>query len=418
MVNSPSTDSLPRAPRFTPARSLKVVDFVCRKMQKQMSSDVSLGGSWFKLFKRYDRDSSGLVEFGELEYVLRKEVKILKTEISDEELHLLWGTFDSDGSGYITIKEFSGFMRRYARFGANSFAGKVPITPMGNVKELALSIMMAGKAMMKEDNRLSVEDLEVQFRGTEYEQFVGWLMANVDRFDEDASGTIDIKELEAAIGEFIHEMERDKARIQSSKSLKSSSSTPALHTAGPLPGIPGLGSSASASSLPGVRGYRTIAGYSSISRQGPIMGQIPFTSESGVQLHDRLLADLQLAKELRNRYEETTFTGAPATSLTPLPIESYVAGAHLNSSVETRWGGWRSRYDRPILIKNTILPPEERRFLEQVRESHKPSMWPKPLEKGMHWCQKLNSIPTMCQLLRKQQKFEDFVGKIVRDGDD
>lgn len=97
---------------FTPQRGLKVVDFVCRKMQQQMKHDVSLGGSWFKLFQRYDADSSGMLDFGELVHVLRKEVKIRKTEVSDKEMHLLWATFDSDGSGFVTIKEFSGFMRR------------------------------------------------------------------------------------------------------------------------------------------------------------------------------------------------------------------------------------------------------------------------------------------------------------------
>lgn len=100
---------------FTPSRGLKVVDFVCKKMQRQMKHDVSLGGSWFKLFQRYDRDSSGQLDFGEMEYVLRKEVKIRKTEVSDEELHVLWGTLDADGSGQVSIKEFAGFMRRYAR---------------------------------------------------------------------------------------------------------------------------------------------------------------------------------------------------------------------------------------------------------------------------------------------------------------
>lgn len=81
-------------------------------MQQQMKHDVSLGGSWFKLFQRYDADSSGMLDFGELVHVLRKEVKIRKTEVSDKEMHLLWATFDSDGSGFVTIKEFSGFMRR------------------------------------------------------------------------------------------------------------------------------------------------------------------------------------------------------------------------------------------------------------------------------------------------------------------
>lgn len=140
--------------KFTPKRGLKVVDFVCKKMQHQMKTDISLGGSWFKLFQRYDRDSSGMLDFGEMEHVLRKEVKIRKTEVSDEELHLLWGTFDADGSGHVTIKEFAGFMRRYQRFGAKSFSGKIPITPMGNVKELANAVMEEGRKHMTEDNKL------------------------------------------------------------------------------------------------------------------------------------------------------------------------------------------------------------------------------------------------------------------------
>jgi len=114
-------------------------------MEHQMHTDISLGGSWFKLFKKYDRDSSGLVDFAEMEHVLRKEVKIRKTEISDEELNLLWATFDSDGSGHVTIKEFSGFMRRYQKFGKKAFSGKIPITPMSNVKDLSAKIMAKGR---------------------------------------------------------------------------------------------------------------------------------------------------------------------------------------------------------------------------------------------------------------------------------
>ena len=116
---------------FTPSRGLKIVDFVCRKMQKQMKQDVSLGGSWFKLFQRYDRDSSGMLDFAEMEYVLRKEVKIRKTEVCDDELHILWGTFDADGSGTVSIKEFAGFMRRYQRWviGATSYVDVGSVSP-------------------------------------------------------------------------------------------------------------------------------------------------------------------------------------------------------------------------------------------------------------------------------------------------
>mmetsp|Transcript_22346 Transcript_22346/g.46457 ORF Transcript_22346/g.46457 Transcript_22346/m.46457 type:complete len:419 (+) Transcript_22346:127-1383(+) len=406
---------------FTPSRGLKIVDFVCRKMQRQMKHDVSLGGSWFKLFQRYDRDSSGMLDFGEMEYVLRKEVKIRKTEVSDDELHILWGTFDADGSGTVSIKEFAGFMRRYQRFGASSFSGKIPITPMGNVKELATSIMEEGRKHMKEDNKLVIEEIVVHFEGTEYEQFAQWLHANHARYDEDGNGRFEIGELEHAIHEFQLEMERDKARLTG----KSPDPAPAMTQSQSLPN---LGSAyltgkeyrpanpynamTMEDKMRSIRDYRTVAGYSSISRSGVIMGNVPHRASDWQDVADKLRVDLEGKKECRERYEDTTFTGAPSTSITKLPLASYNAGAHMHNYVPTKWGGWRSRYDKPQLIKGIILPPEEREFMEQVKHSHTAPFWPKPMEDDLHWCQRLSTIPTMGSLIRTQNKYEELVGKM------
>ncbi len=403
---------------FTPSRGLKVVDFVCRKMQRQMARDVSLGGSWFKLFKRYDRDSSGMLDFGEMEHVLRKEVKIRKTEVSDDELRLLWAVFDADGSGYVTIKEFSGFMRRYQHFGKSSFTGKVPITPMANVKDLASTIMESGRAMMKENDLLNIDDLEAHYRGTDYEEFAAWLSKNHESYDNDGNGHINMEELEVAVHEFQLQMERDRARMQASKPavtaglgggmMAHSTSLPNLGTT--------YGSEMSMGLVPPggvpIKGYRTIAGYSSIKREGPIMGNIPLRASDWVDVAEKLRIDFESKKDMRDRYEDTTFTGAPATSLTKLPLASYKAGAHMHNYVRTKWGGWRSRNDKPKLIKNAILPPEERKFLEQVRESHKPAMWPEPLPGDLHWCQRLDRVPTMSKLIATQNKYETLVQKM------
>ncbi|GMH71450.1 hypothetical protein TrST_g6014 [Triparma strigata] len=400
---------------FTPQRGLKVVDFVCRKMQQQMKHDVSLGGSWFKLFQKYDADSSGMLDFGELVHVLRKEVKIRKTEVSDNELHLLWATFDSDGSGFVTIKEFSGFMRRYQHFGKASFLGKIPITPMANVKELSNAIMEAGKAMMKEDNKLVLDEVTTQFQGTEYQEFAGWLHANADRYDEDGNGRIEIHELETAIHEFQLEMDRDKARLAAGgpeTTLKTAASMPNLGAFNTTRPINPYNFMTMNEKMKSIREYRTIAGYSSVERAGPIMGRIPHRASDWAPVAEKLRIDLDLKKTTRDRYEDTTFTGAPSTSLTKLPLASYKAGAHMHNYVNTRWGGWRSRNDKVMLIKNTILPPEEKQFLEQVRESHKPPMWPKPMEEDLHWSQRLSTIPTMSKLMQSQSRYEDLVGKM------
>jgi Ca2+-binding EF-hand superfamily protein len=395
---------------FTPARGLQVVDFVCRKMQKQMASDVSLGGSWFKLFLKYDRDSSGMVDFGELEHVLRREVKIRKTEISDEELKLLWATFDADGSGFVTIKEFSGFMRRYQHFGKAAFAGKVPITPMANIKDLSKAILDAGRELMKEQDTLNIEEVASIFQGTEYEQFASWLSANHGRYDDDGNGKIEMHELEHAIFEFQLEMERDKARLTVGKPLAGSASMGNL--TGAFGDTNSLTKSSSLASLRDPPGYCTIAGYSSIKREGAIMGNVPLRASDWEPVAEKLRIDFETKREFRDRYEDTTFTGAPATSLTKLPLESYRAGAHMHNFVSTRWGGVRSRNSKPILIKGSILPPEEKKFLEQVRESHKPSFWPQPMQNDLHWCQRLSAIPTMSSVIRTQNKYEELTSKI------
>ena len=161
-----------------------------------------------------------------------------------------------------------------------------------------------------------------------------------------------------------------------------------------------------------IREYRTVAGYSSIDRAGPIMGNIPHRAGDWVDVAEKLRIDFEGKKEWRERYEDTTFTGNPANSLTKLPLESYNAGAHMHNYVRTRWGGMRSRYDKPILIKNTILPPEEKRFLEQVKHSYTAPMWPKPMDKDLHWCQRLSQIPTMGSMIHTQNKYEELVGKM------
>ena len=285
---------------YTPARGLAVVDFVCKKMARQMKNDVSLGGSWFKLFQVYDRDSSGMVDYGELEHVLRHCVKIRRTEISDAELKLLWATFDADGSGYVTIKEFSGFMRRYQHFGKAAFMGKIPITPMANVKDLSRAILEAGRSMMKEEGKLELSGICGVFEGGEYEQFSQWLHSNGDRYDEDGNGMIELGELEIAIFEFQMEMEKDKARLNVTKPrLAGSASVGQLE---PLGGGTMM-QSASLASLQDPPGYCTVAGYSSIKREGPIMGNVPLSASDWEPVAEKLRINFEAKRAMRDRYE-------------------------------------------------------------------------------------------------------------------
>lgn len=170
--------------------------------------------------------------------------------------------------------------------------------------------------------------------------------------------------------------------------------------------------SASLAALRDPPGYCTVAGYSSIKREGPIMGNVPLRASDWENVAEKLRIDFEKKREMRDRYDDTTFTGAPSTTLTKLPLESYRAGAHMHNFVPTRWGGHRSRNSKPILIKGTILPPEEKLFLEAVRESHKPAFWPEPMQKDLHWCQRLSAIPTMSSIINTQTKYENLVSKM------
>lgn len=91
------------------ATTLKLVDKVCRLMQKQIEvrkcnkslsslihdlyahqEDRSLGGSWFRLFKRYDKDNSGMLSSDEFRKVIRKDLKIKAKELPDHYLLAAW----------------------------------------------------------------------------------------------------------------------------------------------------------------------------------------------------------------------------------------------------------------------------------------------------------------------------------------
>lgn len=66
--------------------------------------DRHIGGNAFKIFKACDPDDSGSVEFFELRYFARKE---LRMPVTRKELELVWHALDSDGDGAINMVEFT-----------------------------------------------------------------------------------------------------------------------------------------------------------------------------------------------------------------------------------------------------------------------------------------------------------------------
>jgi len=70
-----------------------------------------LARSWYKLFNHMDDDGSGLIDFHELEDMIRNELKVPNSLLNDEGLRCIWLALDNDSSGQISSGEFGHFMQ-------------------------------------------------------------------------------------------------------------------------------------------------------------------------------------------------------------------------------------------------------------------------------------------------------------------
>ena len=93
------------------ARVTRSLYSVSAKIAKAASDDTALANNWFRLFKRFDHDGSGMLDYGEIKKVVRKGLKLTWAEVPERDLRTLWTLLDRDGSGFVTAGEFSGFMR-------------------------------------------------------------------------------------------------------------------------------------------------------------------------------------------------------------------------------------------------------------------------------------------------------------------
>ena len=82
----------------------EIVSFLKRKLR---AAAYTAGGKDFKkLFKHYDRDNSGTLEFDEFRSALRRDAKIAKKDVTDEQMKTVFDAVDEDGGGEIDVDEF------------------------------------------------------------------------------------------------------------------------------------------------------------------------------------------------------------------------------------------------------------------------------------------------------------------------
>ena len=86
--------------------------------QKLRAAAYTAGGKDFqKLFKHYDRDNSGTLEFDEFRSALRRDAKIAKKDVSDAQLRKVFRAVDEDGGGEIDVDEFIAWVEEDERGG-------------------------------------------------------------------------------------------------------------------------------------------------------------------------------------------------------------------------------------------------------------------------------------------------------------
>jgi hypothetical protein len=70
------------------------------------------GHNFMKLFRAYDKDSSGTLDFDELRSVLRKDIKMPTAVMSDDAIHRIFHLLDCDGGGHVGIGARASAVRR------------------------------------------------------------------------------------------------------------------------------------------------------------------------------------------------------------------------------------------------------------------------------------------------------------------
>ena len=156
-------------------------------------SYVEGGQDWAALFRYYDRDNSGSLEFDEFRKAVRKDAKILgglreqtssinDRHITDTELRRMFDFIDSDHNGTLDVEEFSSFL---ATGDDEHFIDK-PISITDSIFEQILLYLDLKK--------LKMSDAFAQM-------------------DKDGNGTLDRKEFQQAMKSIGIELGQEECRI-------------------------------------------------------------------------------------------------------------------------------------------------------------------------------------------------------------
>ena len=97
---------------------------VARKMMEVLYKEATRYSppSWKRLFAQIDRNSDGVVDFLEVEQMIRKDLLIPTSKVSLNAIRDFFAAIDRNKDGRIELSEFVRFMERMAREVSQSFA--------------------------------------------------------------------------------------------------------------------------------------------------------------------------------------------------------------------------------------------------------------------------------------------------------
>lgn len=99
------------APKVASQEELETVASLLNKRLAEVIEDAGASG-WYKLFNHIDDDGSGKISFWEFEDMVRNELKVSASNLTNDQLQAIWRALDEDNSGLISCGEFGHFMRR------------------------------------------------------------------------------------------------------------------------------------------------------------------------------------------------------------------------------------------------------------------------------------------------------------------
>ena len=173
------------------------LEMVTTKLQVQAYSNG--GVDLAMLFRHYDQDNTGELEFDEFRKLVRKDVGRKANEVTDEELREMFDHVDADGGGTIGLVEFKHLLQKRSDDGAGRFEaapGQVFNKILEYADEHLANVMHlfrqfdadSSGGLERKEFKLAMKELGMKLTASEMQQVM-------NEMGRDGDGFIDTKEL-------------------------------------------------------------------------------------------------------------------------------------------------------------------------------------------------------------------------------